>query len=403
MIDRFQIRNFKSLDEVSISPQRVNLLIGPNGSGKSSLLHAIYALKAFASPTAFEFFNELNADARDIPNIANSSKSVEWAVDATLPPTETFNGGTFKYRSSLVISKATLIMGNEELRFSDGNREIPLITRSDQQVLLYDRKRAKPLEFNFPRVPVGLLQVFSTYPEKERVREIKVFRDWLDSFRYFSIFDPKALRNRDRGVHKLIGSSGEHLAPVLANFKRRHPENFAKLVTRMKRVFPQLHDISFSGRGWGWQSIRLHERRNAREIVLNNRQISDGVLRLIAITSFLYLDDIPSVIMFEEPENGVHPHLLREMVQVLKEITLRKRPNRVQLFFTSHSPHVLDEFLDHPEQVWLVNKADAGSTKVVQLSEKKQLEKIKKNCESLGDAWYFDNVGANPSPYQLPE
>jgi predicted ATPase len=124
--------------------------------------------------------------------------------------------------------------------------------------------------------------------------------------------------------------------------------------------------------------------------------MSDGVLRLLAVTSLLYLERIPSVITFEEPENGVHPQLIREVVQVLKELTLRKAPNVCQVFFTTHSPYVLDEFFDHPEQVFLVERGRPlqGAT-IKRLSQRPQLKIVRDAFEhSLGEAWVNGMIGA---------
>ena len=41
MIDRLEIRNFKSIAAAELAFGRVNLFIGVNGSGKSNLLEAI--------------------------------------------------------------------------------------------------------------------------------------------------------------------------------------------------------------------------------------------------------------------------------------------------------------------------------------------------------------------------
>jgi predicted ATPase len=139
----------------------------------------------------------------------------------------------------------------------------------------------------------------------------------------------------------------------------------------------------------------LHEANGQAEI-FNSQQMSDGVLRLLAFTSLLYLDRIPSVITFEEPENRVHPQLIREVVQVLKELTLRKPPNQCQVFFTTHSPYVLDEFFDHPEQVFLVERGKPleGAT-IRRLSDRPQLKIVRNAFEhSLGEAWVSGLLGA---------
>jgi predicted ATPase len=124
--------------------------------------------------------------------------------------------------------------------------------------------------------------------------------------------------------------------------------------------------------------------------------MSDGVLRLLAVTSLLYLEPIPSVVTFEEPENGAHPQLIREVVQILRDLTHRKPPNRCQVFFTTHSPYVLDEFFDHPEEVYCMDRPHPqADARLVRLSDNKQLNLAKETFgNSLGEAWATGLIGA---------
>ena len=145
----------------------------------------------------------------------------------------------------------------------------------------------------------------------------------------------------------------------------------------------------------GWRSFRLHE-SNCKEAVFNSQQMSDGVLRLLAVASLLYVDQVPSVVTFEEPENGVHPQLIREVVQILRDLTHRKPPNRCQIFLSTHSPYVLDEFWDYPEQVYCMERPQPQrGARVVRLSENKQLHLARETFEkSLGEAWVTGVIGA---------
>ena len=124
--------------------------------------------------------------------------------------------------------------------------------------------------------------------------------------------------------------------------------------------------------------------------------MSDGILRLLAITSMLYLDRIPSVLTLEEPENGVHPQLVRDVVQILRELTQRRPPNRCQVFLTTHSPYVLDEFFDHPHEVYCIDRAVPGrGARILRLSENKQVDVAREAfAQSLGEAWTTGLIGA---------
>jgi predicted ATPase len=234
----------------------------------------------------------------------------------------------------------------------------------------------------------------STYdPVSDRTKypEMIHFREWVEKFRYFLFWDTKILRSPDRNKHEELGPSGEHLAPVLALLKQRHPDRFDKLKKRIQRLFPHVADISISGgkTSWGWRTIRIHERDGQKEVAFNSQQTSDGVLRLLAVASLLFLDKVPSLVMFEEPENGMNPQLLREIVSILRELTLKKWPKQCQVIFTTHSPYVLDEFYDYPKEVFIMGRASAkhGAT-LHSLDSASQLNKVRETFTSLGEAWF---------------
>jgi predicted ATPase len=401
MITGLAIANFKNLARIPAAEGELlpvgplNVLIGPNGSGKSSFLQAIDFLRAFFRSSVEVYLQEQGWDYRDLPNLRQTGKAIRWEVQAELDADEHGHGaGHYGYTVELQPRKH-LGIGVEVLVWKPHHGEpVKLLLRKGRTCSLLNRSTDALEEFQVLRLPAS---VMSRWESRDRARypEAMRFRDWVERFRSYLIWDPKVLRHPDRGRHDEIGQSGEHLASVLGHLKDKNRPAFDKLVRRLRRLFPTLSDISVSGGGWGWRTIRLHE-GNGRAVVFNSQQMSDGVLRLLAVTSLLYLDRIPTVLTFEEPENGVHPQLIREVVQILRELTQRKPPNRCQAFMTTHSPYVLDEFFDHPEQVYCMDRPQpqAGAS-VVRLSENKQL-KIARDTfkQSLGEAWTSGLLGA---------
>ena len=65
--------------------------------------------------------------------------------------------------------------------------------------------------------------------------------------------------------------------------------------------------------------------------------LSDGTLRMLALTLPAFLPGSPSVYMIEEPENGVHPHALEIIIKALTAI-----PD-AQVFVATHSPLVVQQ------------------------------------------------------------
>ncbi len=402
MITSLAITNFKNLARIPAEEGKLlplgplNVLIGPNGSGKSSFLQGIDFLRAFFRSSVEVYLQERGWDYRDLPNLRQTSKTVRWELYAELDANERGQGaGRYHYLIELQPRKH-LGVGREWLTWTSGSGQpgVELLVRKGRSCFVRNRLTDQLEEFKIIGLPAS---VISRWESRDRAKypEAMRFREWVERFRSYLIWDPKVLRNPDRGRHDEIGQSGEHLASVLGQLKDKNRDAFDKLVRRLRRLFPTLSDISVSGGGWGWRTIRLHE-GDGRAAIFNSQQMSDGVLRLLAVTSLLYLDHIPTVITFEEPENGVHPQLIREVVQILRELTQRKSPNRCQVFVTTHSPYVLDEFYDHPEQVYCMDRLQpqAGAT-IARLSENKQL-KIARDAfkQALGEAWTSGLLGA---------
>ncbi len=403
MIKEFAITNFKNLAQVPDDPTarihfgRLNVLIGPNGCGKSSMLQAIDLLRAFFMSSVEVYLTERGWDYRDLPNLRQSSKTIRWNLVAELDPDEDGQGaGTYEYSVALQPRKH-LGVGEESLRWTPpGGKQRELLRREGRTCEYWNNQTKDYERRELMSLPASVLSRWDAHDDRQKYPEMLRFRKWVEGFRQYLIWDPKVLRNPDRGKHDEIGPSGEHLASVLGRLRDKDRPAFERLVARLKRLFPTVTDVSVSGRGgWGWRMIRLHE-SNGKQVVFNSQQMSDGVLRLLAVASLLYLDRIPSLLTFEEPENGVHPQLVREVVQILRELTQRKPPRQCQVFMTTHSPYVLDEFYDHPEEVYCMDrrKPQAGA-RIVRLSEKVQLKVARATFkESLGEAWTLGLIGA---------
>ena len=54
MLKRVSIQNFKSLKDVTLDLQKINLLIGPNNSGKTNFLKALELLQLMTSRKKIE-------------------------------------------------------------------------------------------------------------------------------------------------------------------------------------------------------------------------------------------------------------------------------------------------------------------------------------------------------------
>jgi predicted ATPase len=118
----------------------------------------------------------------------------------------------------------------------------------------------------------------------------------------------------------------------------------------------ELHPVR---RGYGWTHLEVTERWNGETARFNARQVSDGLLRLIAVAAMHELPISPSVLLLDEVENGLHPQLLGGFVRMLQDLVRSKR-GQTQIVLATHSPITVN-FCESPDDVILVTRGKGGT------------------------------------------
>ncbi len=113
--------------------------------------------------------------------------------------------------------------------------------------------------------------------------------------------------------------------------------------------------------------------------VIQASELSQGLLVFFAFLCIVHRDDAPAVLLIEEPENGVHPLRLYEIVRMLRSLTERG----VQIIMTTHSPDLLSSC--EPEEVLVFRRPNRDSgTEVKPLP---QDFKRRAMGDTLGQVW----------------
>lgn len=89
--------------------------------------------------------------------------------------------------------------------------------------------------------------------------------------------------------------------------------------------------------------------------------ISDGTYNILALLTAVYQSDEPQFLCIEEPENGLHPKVIRELVHFFREACETKGH---YIWLNTHSQTLVSELTS--EEIILVNKKK-GETVVKQL------------------------------------
>jgi len=126
--------------------------------------------------------------------------------------------------------------------------------------------------------------------------------------------------------------------------------------------------------------------------------LSDGTKRLFYILSEILSNTPPTyvknkdlnIILLEEPELGIHPHQLHQLMQFIQEQSREK-----QIILTTHSPQVLDVLgPDGLDRIIISHYDTKNKTQLSHLTEK-EINKAKKYMKEeafLSDYWRFSDL-----------
>lgn len=372
MLERIRIRNFKALRDVTLDLTPIHVLIGPNDSGKSSILEAIAALSRSADEVSPRTFPGL-WEGQELVWKGASDPVVSFDIRANDPegPIEASIGFGFKAegRDALVTSQ----------RFAGGGVKLDWNSRTNR-TQVYAAMRG----LNSP---------------PEEIRLLCRLHSLLSGVQYYR-FEPHLLAlaaapQSDRSFR--MDPSGFGLSMCLDDILGYDRERFAELEARFRGIFPEIRSIKLV-RGPAFTSpandiTEVPQLRSAEgkilkfELAANGAlipasQASDGVLLVLAYLAVLHLPRPPRFLLVEEPENGIHPQRLDEIVRIVRDVVETKR--ETQVVMTTHSPYLLDSF--QPEEVTVCHKGEDGAVRVRRLSESPAVRE-REDFFSLGEIW----------------
>ncbi len=397
MLRRVEICGYKSLVEVAIDLKPLVVLMGPNAAGKSNFLDALQLLsrmvsartlkEAFEPPYRGKPLESFSFGAEGIPRLlSQESASFSLQADIELSPhvvdkvnrqirelkkTPDGNGNhpqneqvavvkekNLRYLIEVEISPKSGIMrvAKEYLaalnqKGQPTSKRRPFLERMQNRLHLRMEGQAHPTYFE--RYLDHSILSKPLYPPHHP--HLTALREELLSWSFF-YFEPRERMRAATPVKEVrhMGLMGEDLAAFLNTLKTTNPRQFAALEKTLRMYIPNLDGIELEVGAVGEVELRLREGNRT----IPARVASEGTLRILGLLAIGSMAVPPSLIGFEEPENGVNPRRLRLIAEYLKS---RAESGESQLIITSHST-VLADLL--PQESLYVCRKLNGNTSI---------------------------------------
>lgn len=188
----------------------------------------------------------------------------------------------------------------------------------------------------------------------------------------------------DAGIAPELTAEGGNVSSLLDYLLRRDRKRFFALVEATKARVPGLEDLDVGTPDAASRRLDLVIDGGLR---IPSDNASTGVRLLLFFVALTYHPDPPNIILLEEPENGVHPRRLADVMALLRDITQGKHcGHAAQVILTTHSPYLLDHVDLKTDQVLVFKRNDDGS----RTAEPADAERLKTFLDEfmLGEVWF---------------
>ena len=397
MIKRIKVKGYKSLVDLEVRLQPLSVLFGPNAAGKSNFLDMLQLLsrlatsrtlkEAFAPPyrglplESFTFPNEglagllkqesatfsIEVDVelspvtvdlvnRQIRDMKKTKSSDADAAEAGGPSLVREKDLRYKIEIEILPKSGILRVADEYLasltaKGDVNNKRRPFLEKVGKRLHLRMEGQAHPTYFE-QHLDHSMLSS-PLYPP--HYPHLVAMRHELASC-FFFYFEPRERMRAANPVKEVrhIGLMGEELAPFLNTLRALDERQFKSVEKSLHMIIPSVNAIDVAVNSLGEVELRLVE----GGIPIPARVLSEGTLRVLGLLALGGAKDPPSVIGFEEPENGIHPRRIRLIAELLRN---RASDGRTQIIVTTHSPILTDLIPD--ASLYVCRKAD-GQTNI---------------------------------------
>jgi predicted ATPase len=192
-------------------------------------------------------------------------------------------------------------------------------------------------------------------------------------------WDPDAIRRPceliPEGRSLTVGEKGEGLPAIYEAILSRDRAAFDEIEAGVRRHFPTVKGI--------WLPTS-RDSKKALGVTLNDGTkvhadaMSEGLLYWLAFAVLPHVDPT-AILLIEEPENGLHPSRISEVMAVLRAVS-----TRMQVILATHSPLVINEL--QPEEVTILTRDARTGTRATRMDRTTHFEQ-RQHVYALGELW----------------
>ncbi len=351
-----QLKGYKSIKELDLYFGNINILLGANGAGKSNFIGFFNFMRKIIE-------KELELT---VAQMGGANKVLHFGAKVTKELIFDLHFAPNRYKATLVPTDDNKLIFKEENTYIDtSNKNFikPNIGGFESNLPLYDPK------------DYGV-----------NVYIVKYINDWkVYHFHDTSKSSPMKQPCRVDDYYSLA-VDGHNLPAYLYYIKHFYEKNYSQIVKTIQRVAPFFHDFILEPDIANEEMIKLRWKHKGSDLYFDANDLSDGTIRFICLTTLLLQPKLPTMILIDEPELGLHPYALNILASLF-----RVASTKTQIIASTQSVTFIDFF--DAKDIIVVDREDNSST-----FKRLDLGGLKEWIEeySIGELWQKNLLGANP-------
>jgi predicted ATPase len=353
-LHKLTIHGFKSIRELeNFELKNLNVFVGANGAGKSNLLSFFKMLHKLMDDDLASYVR----DNGGISNILYNGRKI------TEKMTFEMYFGIRGYRFTINPTTENGVALSDEARFYPGvTRWWELGNRNDYSSKLVKEIKSRMGDSEYSKPVYNAIMSWKIYHFHDTSLNAPM-REWEN------VEDNETLR-----------PDASNIAPFLLHLREKYNTEYQNILNACQIIMPYLKDFLLKEntyRGGKEIKVNLSWRTKDSDFPMQPYHLSDGSIRFICLATALLQPNLPSTLIIDEPELGLHPEAIRILGELINSAT-----KRTQIIIATQSPLLIDQF--NIEDIVIVNRKDDQS-----VFERLNRENFDKWLEdySAGELW----------------
>lgn len=386
MIVRVEVLGFRCLRYVTVPLSRFVVLVGPNASGKTTFLDALAFLRDVLTDGVDSAIRTRADEFEDLTWMREGG-SIEIVLDVALPRELQTNGrpwcrygiqvgrdgdgkpGVLAEGLWLRPEGSEVELRRQEMQLFPADQEPPptllrdapkgkhwrAVVRKTEGARDYFQSETGQWNTMF-RLGTRKAALSGLPEDEERFPAATWFRrllmDGVQTLQLNSLVMRKPVSPR---APRHFEPDGSNLPLVVADLRKNRPEAYKSWVKHLQTILPDLEKVDVTT-----QEVDRHqylELHHASGLMAPSRLVSDGTLRILALTMLAYVETRDRLFLVEEPENGLHPKALEPVFQSLSSVY------EGQVLIATHNVVLLG--LAKPEDILVFSRTRNGAADIV--------------------------------------